>query len=351
MAIITFLVSAIKFGMVLLFGSTGETITEKSGHLNLGLPGVMCVGTACGCVAEAVLFDMVGGRRGLEQVSFLAVLVPILATLVGGALMGLIFSFFTVTLHANQNVTGLAMTTLGVGISDFMIASVEGYKFTAGAKFFNAHLPVAESLEQFGKLVEDYMFTAGAKFFNVHLPVAEILGQFGKLFFSYGLMTYLAIAVAIITSVVLNKTKVGLHLRAVGENPATADAAGINVTRYRYLATCIGCAVAGLGGLMFVMDYLNGNWEYVIDAIGWLCVALVIFTTWKPIFGIFCSIVFGAFYVTAEYIPGISLAGKEIFKMLPYLITIVVLVITSIKNKKENQPPASLGLPYFREER
>ena len=322
MAIITFLVSAIKFGMVLLFGSTGETITEKSGHLNLGLPGVMCVGTACGCVAEAIFFDLVGGKQAMARVSFLAVLIPILATLIGGALMGLIFSFLTVTLHANQNVTGLAMTTLGVGIADFMIASVEGYKFTAGGKFFRTCLPFAEDL-----------------------------GVVGKLLFSYGVMVYLAIAVAIATALVLNKTKVGLHLRAVGENPATADAAGINVTRYRYLSTCIGCAIAGLGGLMFVMDYLNGSWEYVIDAIGWLCVALVIFTTWKPIFGIFCSIVFGAFYVAAEYIPGISLADKEIFKMLPFLVTIIVLIIVSVKNKKENQPPASLGLPYFREER
>jgi len=322
MAIITFLVSAIKFGMVLLLGSTGETITEKSGHLNLGLPGVMCVGTACGCVAEAIFFDLVGGRLKMEKYAILAILIPILATLIGGALMGLIFSFLTVTLKANQNVTGLAMTTLGVGISDFMIASVEGYKFTAGAKFFNTTLPFADSL-----------------------------GWFGKLFFSYGIMVYVALAIAIVTAIVLNKTKVGLHLRAVGENPATADAAGINVTKYRYLSTCIGCAIAGLGGLMFVMDYLNGNWEYVIDAIGWLCVALVIFTTWKPIFGIFCSIVFGASYVAAEYIPGISLASKEIFKMLPFLVTIVVLIIVSVKNKKENQPPASLGLPYFREER
>ena len=322
MAIITFLVSAIKFGMVLLFGSTGETITEKSGHLNLGLPGVMCVGTACGCIAEAMLFDMVGGRRGMDKISFLAVIIPILATIIGGAIMGLIFSFLTVTLHANQNVTGLAMTTLGVGISDFMIASVDGYKFTAGAKFFRAELPFADKL-----------------------------GWFGDLFLSYGIMVYLSIAIAIATAFVLNKTKTGLHLRAVGENPATADAAGINIKRYRYLSTCIGCSIAGLGGLMFVMDYLNGNWEYVIDAIGWLCVALVIFTTWKPVFGIFCSIVFGAFYVAAEYIPGISLADKEIFKMLPYLVTIAVLVFTSIRNKKENQPPASLGLSYFREER
>ena len=322
MTLITFLVSAIKFGMVLLFGSTGETITEKSGHLNLGLPGIMCVGTACGCVAEAIFIDLVGGPKAMARLSFLAVLIPILATLIGGALMGLIFSFLTVTLHANQNVTGLAMTTLGVGISDFLIASVDGYKFTAGAKFFNASLPFADDL-----------------------------GAFGKLFFSYGIMIYLSIAVAIATSLVLNRTKVGLHLRAVGENPATADAAGINVTRYRYVATCTGSAIAGLGGLMFVMDYLNGNWEYVIDAIGWLCVALVIFTTWKPVFGIFCSIVFGAFYVAAEYIPGISLASKEIFKMLPFLVTIIVLIMISVKNKKENQPPASLGQSYFREER
>ena len=322
MAIITFLVSAIKFGMVLLFGSTGETITEKSGHLNLGLPGVMCVGTACGCVAEAILFDIVGGRRQMDKISFLAVLIPILATLIGAALMGLIFSFLTVTLHANQNVTGLAMTTLGVGIADFMIASVDGYKFTAGAKFFRASLPFADKL-----------------------------GWFGELFFSYGAMVYLSIAIAIATAFMLNKTKVGLHLRAVGENPATADAAGINVTRYRYVSTCVGCAISGLGGLMFVMDYLNGNWEYVIDAIGWLCVALVIFTTWKPVFGIFCSIIFGAFYVSAEYIPGISLASKELFKMLPYLVTIIVLVFTSSRKKREHQPPAALGQSYFREER
>lgn len=322
MSIITFLVSAIKFGMVLLFGSTGETITEKSGHLNLGLPGVMCVGTACGCLAEAILFDIIGGKRGFNSMPMLAILVPILATIIGSALMGLLFSFLTVTLHANQNVTGLAMTTLGVGISKYMIA-----------------------------VVDDFKFTAGSDFFHKSLPFASKLGWFGQIFLSYGIMVYLAIAVAVATALILNKTKVGLHLRAVGENPATADAAGINVTRYRYAATCVGCAVSGLGGLMFVMDYLNGNWEYIIDAIGWLCVALVIFTTWKPIFGIFCSIIFGTFYVVADYIPGISLADKEIFKMLPYLITIIVLIVTSIRNKKENQPPASLGLPYFREDR
>ena len=321
MAIITFLISAIKFGMVLLFGSTGETITEKSGHLNLGLPGVMCVGTAFGCAAEAIYSKLVGGYP--KMVYILAILIPVVATMIGGALMGLIYSFLTVTLHANQNVTGLALTTLGVGVSDFIISLFR----------------------------KESRFTIGAKFFNKHLPFADDLGWFGELFFSYGVMIYLSIAVAIVTSYVLNKTKVGLHLRAVGENPATADAAGINVTKYRYVSTCIGCAVASLGGLVFVIDYLNGNWEYMIDAIGWLCVALVIFTTWKPVFGIFCSIIFGLFYVAAEYIPGIGLAVKELFKMLPYLVTTVVLIATSMRNKRENQPPAALGLPYFREER
>ncbi len=318
--IITFLVSAIKFGMVLLLGSTGETITEKSGHLNLGIPGVMCVGTACGCAAEVLYFEAAGGKLRMEYLP--AVLIPILATLIGGALMGLIYSFLTVTLRANQNVVGLAMTTLGVGISKYVIAIVDDHKFTAGAKFFR------ESL----------------------IPFDEFLGDFGKLL-SYGIMVYLAIAIAIIASYVLNRTKVGLHLRAVGENPATADAAGINVTKYRYMSTCIGCAVASLGGLLFIMDYLNGNWEYIIDAIGWLCVALVISTTWKPIFGIFCSVIFGAFYVAGEYIPGVALDTKEILKMLPYVVTIVVLVVISIRNKRENQPPAALGTNYFREER
>lgn len=318
--LITFLVSAIRLGMTLLFGATGETITEKSGHLNLGIPGTMCVGAACGCVAESFYYTSVDG----ELNPVLAVLIPVVATLIGGALMGLIYSFFTVTLRANQNVTGLVLTTFGVGISNYMIAQVKA---------------------------EAYTFAKARKFFTAGLPFAKDLGWFGELFLNYGVMIYLAIVVAILTSLVLNKTRLGLHLRAVGENPATADAAGINVTAYRYGATCVGCGIAGLGGLTFVMDYLNGNWEYVIDSIGWLSVALVIFMAWRPSFGILCSIVFGAFYVASSYIPGINLQTKELFKMLPYLVTIVVLVVTSIRDRKEDQPPAGLGLNYYREER
>ncbi len=314
---LAFLISSIRLGMTFLLGSTGETLTEKSGHLNLGIPGVMCVGASCGCYAEYLYFTEVG--RNIEPL--LAVLIPLLAAFAGGALMGLIFSFLTVTLRANQNVTGLALTTLGVGISNFMISKT------------------------------GIVFGKGSKYFTASLPFAKDLGWFGEVFFSHGVFVYLAIAIALSCSFVLNRTRVGLHLRAVGENPATADAAGINVERYRYAATCIGCGIAGLGGLSFIMDYLHGNWEYCIDAIGWLCVALVIFTAWKPGLGILGSILFGALYCAGSYITGVGFAEKELFKMLPYVVTLVVLIATSMRKKRELQPPAGLGLAYFREER
>ncbi len=315
---LTFLVSAIRLGMTFLLGSTGETITEKSGHLNLGTPGVMCVGASCGCYAEYLYFTAVGV---FNINPFLAVVIPIIATFLGAALMGVLFCFLTVTLRVNQNVTGLALTTFGVGLSDYMIAQT------------------------------GIIYSRGSKYFTSPLPFAEDLGWFGELFLSHGILIYLAIIIAILSSFVLNKTKVGLHLRAVGENPATADAAGINISAYRYIATCIGCGISGLGGLSFIMDYLNGNWEYCIDAIGWLAIALVIFTVWKPNLAIIGSIIFGALYIASTYIEGFSTAAKEIFKMLPYIVTVIVLLFTSIRDKKKNQPPASLGINYFREER
>ena len=314
---LAFLVSAIRLGMVFLFGSTGEILTEKSGHLNLGTPGVMCVGAACGCFVE----DLYLSQMGLYANPVVAVLLPVLAAFLGSAVMGLLFSFMTVTLKVNQNVTGLALTTFGVGISDYIIAQA-GLAFQRGSKFFNASLPFAEDL-----------------------------GWFGEIFLSHGFLVYLAIAIALITTFVFNKTKIGLHLRAVGENPATADAAGINISAYRYAATCIGCGISGLGGLCFIMNYLNGNWEYCIDAIGWLAIALVIFTVWKPSIAILGSIVFGGLYIASTYITGFSIHDNELFKMLPYIVTIIVLLFTSIRDSKKNQPPQSLGITYFREER
>lgn len=329
MAVINFIFSAVRIAMAFLLGSTGETLTEKSGHLNLGIPGIMCVGAAGGCVAEALYTRAaVAGKTeapaeyGQYISPFLAVVIPIFAAFLCAALMGLLYSFLTVTLRANQNVSGLALTTLGIGVADYMISTVRPAEFGHASKYFTAYLPFADSL-----------------------------GGFGKLFFSYGVMVYLSVFITLAVSYVLFKTSVGLRLRSVGEDPATADAAGISVTKYRYIATLVGSGIAGLGGLTYVMDTLNGNWEYVIDAIGWLSIALVIFTVWKPHLGIPGSILFGALYIAGSYISGVSTANKSLIKMLPYAVTVIVLIITGVRRKKENRPPQGLGVNYFREER
>ena len=164
--------------------------------------------------------------------------------------------------------------------------------------------------------------------------------------------------IAIVTSLYLKKTRSGLNLRAVGENPATADAAGINVTRYKYVSTCVGSMIAGLGGLYYVMDYANGIWSNnAFGDRGWLAIALVIFTVWKPNFAIIGSIIFGGLYIVHNYlnqffpfIP-VDMSTQELIKMAPYVITVLVLIVNSMRRKRESQPPEALGLSYFREDR
>ena len=321
-----FIVSSIPLGVPLLFGSTGEIITEKSGHLNLGIPGIMYVG-GIGGVIGAFLYE-----QSVEVLNpFLAVFIPLICSIIGSALMGLIYSFLTVTLRANQNVTGLALTTFGIGIGNFFGGSL--------IKLVDSDMP-------------SIILTRTSNFFRTTLPFADKLGWFGDIFLSYDFLTYFSIIIALVTSFVLNKTRIGLSLRAVGESPATADAAGINVTRYKYLATCIGSAIAGLGGLQYVMAYANGVWSNnAFGDRGWMAIALVIFALWKPNLAIIGSFLFGALCNANNYITGLGDSTQELFKMLPYVVTIIVLVITSMRNRKEDQPPANLGLSYFREER
>ena len=323
---VSFFPRAVMQGIPLLYGATGETLTEKSGNLNLGIPGIMYVGGICGVIG-AFFYEQAGAPSAV-----LAVLIPLLSCLVGSLAMGLLYCFLTVTLRANQNVTGLAMTTFGVGFGNFFGGSL--------IKLTGAEVP-------------SIALSTTSAYFRKALPFADKLGVIGKLFFSYGFLAYAAIVIALVVSHVLKKTRVGLQLRAVGESPATADAAGINITRYKYKATCIGSMIAGLGGLYYVMDYACGVWSN--DAFGdrgWLAIALVIFTIWRPNVGIFSSILFGGLYILYLFLPtGTNLAVKELYKMLPYVVTIIVLVLTSMRNKRENQPPESLGVPYFREDR
>ena len=322
--IFKFLMNAIPLGMTFLYGSTGEIITEKSGHLNLGIPGIMCMGAAGGCsVLQALMVS--SGKGVLHPV--LIVILGIIGAFVVAALMGALYSFLTVTLHANQNVTGLTMTIFGVGAMEYIFAGLKDSKYLFALGFYR--YPFAQAKP--GTILHDMSYC--------------------------GVMVFLAIIIAIITSIVLNKTKVGLHLRAVGENPATADAVGINVTKYKYIATCIGSGIAGLGGFYYVMDYSGSQESYLsIEPLGWLSIALVIFALWKPSLSILGSIVFGCLYIAGYYLPSIrelrlQMSTTPLLKMLPYLVTIIVLIISSVRNKRENQPPAGLGVNYFREER
>jgi simple sugar transport system permease protein len=319
--VLDFLLNAIPLGMTFLYGSTGEIITEKVGHLNLGIPGIMCVGAAGGCAMIHTLV-MAGNVPG-----FLVVVLGILAAFLAAGFMGLLYSILTVTFKANQNVTGLTMTIFGVGVMRYIMAGLKGHMYL--------------------KALGAFRFP-----FSMLLP--------GTSWQYCGVMVFLAVAIALVVSWILSKTKVGLHLRAVGENPATADAVGINVTAYKYGATIIGSGIAGLGGLFYIMDYAGSPEAYKsIETLGWLSIALVIFALWRPHLSIAGSALFGALYLAGSYIPsipafqqlGLPMSVTQLLKMLPYLVTVIVLTITSIRNKRENQPPAGLGINYYREDR
>lgn len=318
--------AAIVFGSVILFGATGEILTEKSGNLNLGVPGIMYLGGIAGLVSA---FFYQAGASNPSPLA--AVLISMICSFLAAALGGLLFSFLTISLRANQNVTGLTLTIFGGGVANFFGGSLN--KLAGG--------------------VGQISVATASSGYRATIPALANLGTVGQLFFSYGFMVYLAIVLAIVVQRFLNKSRAGLNLRAVGENPGTADAAGISVALNKYLATCVGAGISGLGGLYYVMDYTKGTWanDGGIEGLGWLAVALVIFATWKSVNAIWGAYLFGLLSWMFFYVPGLTRSSQELFKMLPYLVTIAVLIIISLRNKKENQPPASLGLAYFREER
>lgn len=311
--------NAIALSAVFIFGCVGEIIMEKTGHLNLGIPGVMCFGTLGGCLGVSIIMPIFDGDAPWILVILFAIVFSVLLS----AISGLIYAFLTVTLKCNQNVTGLALTTFGGGIVDFFMAGMDKTYFTPASRIVKAHLPV------------------------------DALGAFGKIFLGHGILVYIAIIVAIVAFVVLKRTKLGLSLRAIGENPATADAAGINVSAYKYGAILSGSCIAGLGGLFYVLDYVSGSWENcaTIQAFGWLAIALVIFVVWNPAIAIGGSIIFGILYIAPSFITGFGFVEKKIFELIPFIIPIIVLVVTSVVGKRGVQAPSALGLSYFREDR
>lgn len=327
--LIAWVIRAIPFGTIIMYGSMGETVTEKSGHLNLGVPGIMYLGGFAG-FTSAYFYEHNAANPSALVCVLLSLVCAFLAAMVGG----LIYAFLTITLRANQNVTGLALTTFGMGVANFGgVFLLNGASYTAAPLAFSAYSTKV-------------------------IPGWDKAGVFGEMFLSYGFLVYVAILLAVGLHLFLNKTRVGLNLRAIGESPATADAAGIHVTKYKYLATCFGAGISGIGGLYYVLDYNRGIWATTgqIEALGWLAVALVIFTTWRPLNGIWGAYLFGMLYWLYQYLPnllGITISNYliDLVQMIPYVVTIVVLIVVSLRKKRENQPPASLGIAYYREER
>ncbi len=325
---IAWFIRAIAFGTIIMYGALGETMTEKSGSLNLGVPGIMYLGGFSG-FATAYMYE----NNVAHPNAIVAIILSLLMAMLASALGSLIYAFLTISLRANQNVTGLALTTFGMGVANFFgMFLLKGQSYTAA--------PLAN------------------KAFAAKIPGLSQIPVVGELFFGYGFLAYVAIILAIVLHFFLNKSRTGLNMRAVGENPATADAAGINVAKYRYLSALIGGAISGIGGLYYVLDYNNGIWATTgqIEALGWLALALVIFTTWKPLNAIWGAYLFGMLYWLYQFLPSllgisVNVYQTDLIQALPYVVTIIVLIVTSSKKARENQPPEALGLSYFREDR
>lgn len=312
-----FLIAAVGAGVPLLFGTVGEILCEKTGHLNLGVEGMMSIGACAG-----FLF-------GYMTDSFWA---AILAAAAAGALSALIYAVLTVTFMADQNVAGLTLTIFGIGLANFI-----------------GILALGGTQEGTLKLPENIM----AAMQNIHIAGLSELPVVGPLLFSYCPFVYIGVVIAVLCGFYLDKTKAGLNVQAIGENPAAADAAGIQVVKWKYINILLGGAICGIGGAYCSMIINGGVWiSDNVGGLGWIAVALVIFANWKPVYAIGGSFVFGALRVLKFYVPKSMFAFPNAFyDMLPFLITAIVLVLSSMRKNGRIGIPASLGLNYFREDR
>lgn len=330
---VDFFSEALPIMLVFLFGSVGEIITEKSGHLNMGTPGIMCLGGAGAIIGLNIYVDIIGAEAIVNNgagIPILGIFLPLFFGILFAALAGLLFCFIVDTLRCNQNVTGLILTILGEGVLLFIGTIV---------------YPLYDDLKGTA------FTTVATSYFKCTLPKSFATANlFTEIVFNHGFLFYTGIAIALIAFFVIKYTRVGLSLRAVGENPGTSDASGVNVIRYRYVATLIGSAISGLGGVFYFLEKNTASSEFNIAQVGWIAVALVIFAMWNTGFSVIGSFLFAMCYTAAMKAP-IDGVMKYIVYKIPFFITIVVLIIVSMLNKKETQPPTALGTTYFREDR
>lgn len=305
-----FLIAAISAGTPLLFATIGEIYCEKAGHLNLGVEGMMYMGAIIGF---------------LVAISTSNPIMALLGASVAGGIGALLYAFLTVTLKVNQTVCGLTLTIFGDAFASFL-----------GHRVAGSLLP--NSIKEF--------------FGNIDIPILSSIPVIGDIFFKTNIFVYLGYILVISSTIYFFKTKTGLNLRAVGENASAADASGINVTLYRYIHILIGGALCGLGGVYMCLITVPVWQENIIGGRGWIAVALVIYASWNPIKAMGATYLFGGLSILGFRLQSMGIqVSQYLIDMLPYLTTIIVVIISTRKNRKEDMPPCDLGVPYFREDR
>lgn len=303
----TLLVAAIGAGTPLLIATLGGILAERAGVINLGIEGMMLLGAVM-----AYILGVTTGSSGLS----------IIAAMLAGGCLGLLLAFLSVTLRANQIVAGLGITLFAAGLSSYL-----GKPF--GGRQPDIGIP------------------------NLELAWLEAIPFFGHVFTGLNAMVWASFVIVALLHVFIFHTPWGLHLRAVGDSPATADAAGIPVFRYQYLMVIAGAMLCGLAGATLILVYTPSWNDGLTSGRGWIAVALIIFARWNPVRAVFCACLFGLFEALGFKLQLYDNAIPPYFlKMMPYLTTVLVLMLVGWRNRKRpSGKPESLGIPYVREQR
>jgi simple sugar transport system permease protein len=304
---IQLLVAAVSAGTPLLLATLGGILCERAGIIQLGAEGLMLMGAVVTC-----LVYIKTGSLGLTLISVLFV----------AALLGLLHAFLTVTLRANHAMTGLAMTLFGGGLSAYLGKSISGQPLPGKAP-------------------------------KVDLGWLEPVPVIGNIFAHMDILTWFSILLVIALHLMIHHTSWGLHLKAIGDSPATADVMGIRVQLSRYIYVVGGAALIGLAGADMVLAYTPSWTEGMTSGKGWIAVALIIFARWNPLRALFCAYLFGALDSLGFRLQLIGSAVPVYFlKMIPYVVTILVLMYLGYRNRnKPSGTPEALGVPYIREQR
>ncbi len=308
------LVFGIRLGTPLVFATVGEIIAERSGILNLGVQGTMLVGAVAGFWATFSTGSL-----------FLGVIVAVLA----GAAISIIHAFLSITLRVNQIVSGLALTLFGTGLASFL------------GKVGSDPLVGEPSRETFSPLIGGSV---------VEWPLV------GPIILGHDVLVYVGVLAAAAASYYLFHTKTGLSLRAVGEDPASAEAAGINVASVRYIHVLVGGALSGLGGAYFALRIVPTWQDDPIGAAGWIAIALVILASWRPWRALWVAYLFGFAQFLELRLQTLgepwSSIPSTLLAMIPFVLAIIAMIVfASGKRARLLGAPAALAIPYFREQR